>query len=298
MYYRDYIKEIVTDGFLNFKLIGFGNACWAKGTHSKKVTSRSHRSPEVILGLHFEAKADIWAAGCVIFKTVTLNDMFYPKQCPKYSTDENHLSHIIKLFGELSQNLICRSHKAKVAVDLSQALFKNGKLNKINRHKITSLEECLIEDYRVTKANARWLAGFLKPLMQPDPFKRSTAIESLRSRWLLSTSSPRGSLFMNDREWHDSLWNLNVVEDADARRKTVTIDSEGEDADVGEYDSDDSEVSFGRPWCMIDSTCGDDGGVLHSDRSFLERLVLEGKKMPHYMNLDQLDMPSMYEDLK
>lgn len=122
-YYRDYIKEVIQDGFCSFKLLGFGGACWQKEIKAKKITRRSHRSPEVILGNNYDEKTDLWAAGCVIFKTVTNNDLFYPKACPKYSTDENHLYQIIKVFGEFSPRLICRSRKAKVASSHAETVF-------------------------------------------------------------------------------------------------------------------------------------------------------------------------------
>lgn len=181
---------------------------------------------------------------------------------------------------------------------MTENLFKNGKLNRINRHKISSVEECLIEDYKVTKANARWLAGFLVPMMRPDPFKRNSAMASLESKWLASSASPRGSLFMNDSEWHDSLWNLNVVEEADLRKTTAAIDSDREDADIGEFNSEDSEVSFSKTCLTEDSTKSEVSEILQSDRSFLEKLVLEGQKVDRLMNLDLLDDPSLYSDLK
>lgn len=116
----------------------------------------------------------------------------------------------------------------------------------MNKQSMTSLEEVLIEEYRVTKTNARWIGGFLRPIMHPDPFKRQSAAAALKAQWITNLNSPRGSLFMGVHEWHDSLWSRNVVEDVDTFKHKAFIDSEKEEADIGEFDSDESEVSFGR----------------------------------------------------
>ena len=81
--------------------------------------------------------------------------------------------------------------------------------------------------------------------MHPDPFKRKSATEALNNQWITNLNSPRGSLYMAVNEWHDSLWSRNVVEDADTVKPKTFVDSEKEEADIGEFDSNESEVSFG-----------------------------------------------------
>lgn len=114
-YYKDIVRMIIEDGFAKYKLAGFGNAVSSKEGHKHKISGRSHRAPEVILGQHFDSKADIWSAGCSIFKTVTGADLFFPRPTTKYSTDENHISQIVRIFGEFPPSMILRSHKSKVA---------------------------------------------------------------------------------------------------------------------------------------------------------------------------------------
>lgn len=197
------------------------------------------------MGTNYDFKTDVWSVGCVIFKTLTSNDLFYPKVCPKYTLDENHISQIIKVFGELSTQFTHRSQKSRVKI-FYKKLFTNKKFSRINRNKLTSIEEVLIEEYKIAKTNAKWIGGFLRPIMHPDPFKRKSALEALKNQWVTNLNSPRGSLYMALSEWHDSIWNRNIVEDVDTAAPKTFVGSDKEEADIGEFDSNESEVSFGK----------------------------------------------------
>mmetsp|Transcript_1923 Transcript_1923/g.4119 ORF Transcript_1923/g.4119 Transcript_1923/m.4119 type:complete len:1435 (-) Transcript_1923:42-4346(-) len=48
------------------KLIDFGSSCYRTDHFSSYIQSRSYRAPEVVLGLPYDGKIDIWSLGCVI----------------------------------------------------------------------------------------------------------------------------------------------------------------------------------------------------------------------------------------
>jgi len=48
------------------KLIDFGSSCFVNDHLSSYVQSRSYRAPEVLLGLPYGQKIDIWSLGCVL----------------------------------------------------------------------------------------------------------------------------------------------------------------------------------------------------------------------------------------
>lgn len=48
-----------------FKLIDFGSCLFVAGNEIKYVQSRFYRAPEVVLGLAYDSKVDIWSLGCV-----------------------------------------------------------------------------------------------------------------------------------------------------------------------------------------------------------------------------------------
>ena len=48
------------------KVIDFGSSCYITDQLSSYVQSRSYRAPEVILGLPYGQKVDVWSLGCIL----------------------------------------------------------------------------------------------------------------------------------------------------------------------------------------------------------------------------------------
>lgn len=48
------------------KVIDLGSSCYSTDQLSSYVQSRSYRAPEVILGLPYDHKIDIWSLGCIL----------------------------------------------------------------------------------------------------------------------------------------------------------------------------------------------------------------------------------------
>ena len=57
------LKEAQKSGI---KIIDFGSSCLEKETVYTYIQSRYYRAPEVILGLPYDRKIDIWSLGCII----------------------------------------------------------------------------------------------------------------------------------------------------------------------------------------------------------------------------------------
>lgn len=48
------------------KVIDLGSSCFITDQLSSYVQSRSYRAPEVILGLPYDYKVDVWSLGCIL----------------------------------------------------------------------------------------------------------------------------------------------------------------------------------------------------------------------------------------
>jgi serine/threonine protein kinase len=48
------------------KVIDLGSSCFITDQLSSYVQSRSYRAPEVILGLPYDQKVDVWSLGCIL----------------------------------------------------------------------------------------------------------------------------------------------------------------------------------------------------------------------------------------
>ena len=57
----------------NIKLIDFGSSCYLTKRTYTYIQSRFYRSPEILLGLPYDQKIDIWSLGCVLVEMHTGN---------------------------------------------------------------------------------------------------------------------------------------------------------------------------------------------------------------------------------
>lgn len=55
------------------KVIDLGSSCFETDHLCSYVQSRSYRAPEVILGLPYDKKIDIWSLGCILAELCTGN---------------------------------------------------------------------------------------------------------------------------------------------------------------------------------------------------------------------------------
>jgi serine/threonine protein kinase len=53
------------------KVIDLGSSCFITDHLSSYVQSRSYRAPEVILGLSYSQKIDLWSLGCILAELST-----------------------------------------------------------------------------------------------------------------------------------------------------------------------------------------------------------------------------------
>jgi len=56
---------------LSVRLIDFGGATFEDDHHSHMINTRQYRAPEVILGLGWDEKSDIWSIGCILAELFT-----------------------------------------------------------------------------------------------------------------------------------------------------------------------------------------------------------------------------------
>ena len=68
------------------KVIDLGSSCFPPDNLCSYVQSRSYRAPEVILGLPYDKKIDVWSLGCILAELCTGNvspDLFDDEStCP------------------------------------------------------------------------------------------------------------------------------------------------------------------------------------------------------------------------
>lgn len=77
----------------------------------KEIQHRCYRAPEVILGLPYDYKCDIWSIGCMAFELLTGEPLFDPDRETRITKDKKHITDITKIIGRIPDNMINESKK-------------------------------------------------------------------------------------------------------------------------------------------------------------------------------------------
>eukprot|EP00887_Chlorella_sp_A99_P005970 scaffold27.g5970.t1 len=156
------------------KVIDLGSSCYLTDHLSSYVQSRSYRAPEVILGLPYDQKIDVWSLGCILAELCTAKVLLQNDSLPAL------LARLEGVLGPLPRWMLVQGRFSHKYFTRAGRVFERhpttGRLEFL-QPKRTSLAR------RVPQADAG-LLSFLKHLLQPDPTRRPSAEQALQHPWL------------------------------------------------------------------------------------------------------------------
>jgi serine/threonine protein kinase len=169
---------------IDFKLGDIGNSCFIGLPSNNLIQTRQYRSPEVLLGLPYDASADIWSLACMTVEFATRKHLFDPEigddesetSTNKSSIDAIHLSMIELVIGPIPNDW------ARQGLEY-EALYADGELMKRHEDQLPSVYEKL-QKHGLSAREAAELADFLGPMLSVIPAQRPSAEELLQSPWL------------------------------------------------------------------------------------------------------------------
>jgi len=200
------------------KLIDFGSSCFVNDRQSSYIQSRSYRAPEVILGMPYDDKIDVWSLGCVIAEMYTSQVTFCNHNIismlarieaicgpfPKHMREKSkHGDKFFKKSGLLYRKVGgCTNEEAPGITDTADSEMDeeeddcNGSIFEIYRPKLTTLSERLgfkvdlfgIANKTEEEKEQALFTDFVQTLLMVDPDARPTASEALQHPWILSGS--------------------------------------------------------------------------------------------------------------
>ncbi|CAL0312334.1 unnamed protein product [Lupinus luteus] len=165
------------------KVIDLGSSCFETDHLSSYVQSRSYRAPEVILGLPYDKKIDIWSLGCILAELCTGNVLF------QNDSPATLLARVIGIIGPIDQSMLAKGR------DTYKYLTKNHMLYERNQE--TNRLEYLIS--KKTSLRHRLPMGdqgfidFVAHLLEINPKKRPSASDALKHPWLSYPYEPISS---------------------------------------------------------------------------------------------------------
>ena len=84
------------------RVIDFGSSCFVDDHLGGYVQSRSYRAPEVMLGLPYDQKIDLWSVGCILAELWTGYVLFLD------GSVQSLLARILGILGEVPYHLMTR----------------------------------------------------------------------------------------------------------------------------------------------------------------------------------------------
>ncbi|XP_028405017.1 dual specificity protein kinase CLK2-like isoform X1 [Dendronephthya gigantea] len=153
----------------DIKVIDFGSATYEDEHHSRTVSTRHYRAPEVVLELGWSYPCDIWSIGCIMFELYTGFTLFQTHE------NKEHLAMMERILGRLPSSMCWKSRKTKY--------FSNGRLDWDERNSDGKYvrDNCKpLRKYASSKDEShRSFFDLLECMLEYKPENRITAAEAL-----------------------------------------------------------------------------------------------------------------------
>lgn len=165
------------------KVIDLGSSCFETDHLCSYVQSRSYRAPEVILGLSYDKKIDIWSLGCILAELCTGNVLF------QNDSPATLLARVIGIIGPIGQSMLAKGRDTYKYFTKNHMLYeRNQESNRLEYliPKKTSLR------HRLPMGDQGFI-DFVAHLLEVNPKKRPSASEALKHPWLSYPYEPISS---------------------------------------------------------------------------------------------------------
>mmetsp|Transcript_144366 Transcript_144366/g.462502 ORF Transcript_144366/g.462502 Transcript_144366/m.462502 type:complete len:921 (-) Transcript_144366:6-2768(-) len=165
------------------KVIDFGSSCFVDDQLTSYIQSRSYRAPEVMLGLPYDQRIDIWSLGCIVAELWTGYVLF------QNDSVQSLLARIVGIVGPFPSHMMATGRYVPQYFTQDGQLYREiepvveGFVHAPERRlhlllpKQSSLRQRMRTDDEV-------FIDFLSYLLQVDPDNRPTSSEALDHPWL------------------------------------------------------------------------------------------------------------------
>lgn len=159
------------------KVIDLGSSCFRTDNLCLYVQSRSYRAPEVILGLPYDEKIDMWSLGCILTELCS-GEVLFPND-----GIVTILARIIGMLGPIDLDMLVKGQETDKYFTNELDLYHiNEETNQLEY--IIPEESSLEQHLQVTDIG---FIDFVQSLLEINPLRRPSASEALEHPWLSYT---------------------------------------------------------------------------------------------------------------
>jgi len=163
-----------------FKLIDFGSSVFQYDCHNSYVQSRWYRAPEVMLGMLWDGKVDLWSFGCLLAELVLGTPIFHA------STVEMVLAAHVAVLGAMPSYMVRRQPEtARMFFTSSGTAYQVDPPGmRCGSYLLYPREHSGLARLIEKNLDDPGFISLLAALLTIDPSKRPTAYEVLQHPWL------------------------------------------------------------------------------------------------------------------
>ena len=160
------------------KVIDVGSSCFVSDHLSSYVQSRSYRAPEVILGLPYDGRIDVWSLGCILAELYSGHVLFQNDSLATL------LARCVGILGRMPARLLQARHARKYFTRAGELYERDDDGRAYLLRSKRGPLRC-----RLRGADAGFCA-FVEALLALDPDARPTAAQALQHPWLQHAYPP------------------------------------------------------------------------------------------------------------
>jgi hypothetical protein len=157
------------------KVIDFGSTCFTTDHLSTYVQSRCYRAPEVILGLPYTQKIDLWSLGAILAELYSGRVLFHNDSV------QTMMARILAICGPVPPHMLRSGRYVNRFFTRQHRLFERNKTTGTMNY--LQPRRCSLR-HRLGQQADDLFVDFVETLLTVDPANRPTAAEALQHPWL------------------------------------------------------------------------------------------------------------------